>query len=81
MALLGSRKNTPAPLAAGATSKRTTPPLTGSTGLLAVTLTARLANAAPMFAVCGVLPATGVSVKPWLSKAPMSGAPTRPWPR
>ena len=28
-----------------------------------------------MVAVCGVLPATGVSVKPWLWKAPMSTTP------
>ena len=54
----------------------TTPPLTGSTGLLAVTVTASgLANGVPMLAVCGVLPATGVKVKPWLSKAPMSTLP------
>ena len=53
----------------------TTPPSTGSTGLLAVTATASgSAKAVPMAAVCGVLPATAVSVKPWLSKAPMSTA-------
>ena len=44
---------------AGLATKLTTPPLTGSTGLLAVTVTASgLANGVPMFAVCGVLPAT-----------------------
>ena len=56
-------------------TKVTTPPSTGSTGLLAVTVTASgLANAVPMPSICGVLPATGVRVKPWLSKAPMSGS-------
>ena len=55
-------------------AKVKTPPATGSTGLLAATMTARgLANAVPACVDCGVLPATGVSVKPWLWKAPMSG--------
>ena len=59
-------------------TKLTTPPSTGSSGLLAVTDTASgLANGVPMSQVCGVLPATSVRVKPWLSKAPMSTAPTR----
>ena len=50
-----------APSADGSATKVTTPPSTGSTGLLAVTVTASgLANAVPMFAVCGVLPATAV---------------------
>ena len=50
------------------------PPATGSTGLLAATLTARgFANAVPVAVDCGVLPGMGVSVKPWLWKAPMSG--------
>ena len=74
----GAKKIAVAPLAAGLATKLTTPPSTGSTGLLAVTVTASgLANAVPMFAVCGVLPATSVRVKPWLSKAPMSTPPTR----
>ena len=56
--------------------KLTTPPSTGSTGLLAVTVTASgLLKNPPTAAVCGVLPATGVRVKPWLSKAPMSTVP------
>ncbi len=59
----------------------TRPPLTSSSGLLAVTVTASGFANTPKTAVCGVLPATGVSVKPWLSTAPMSGAPTRPMPR
>ncbi len=62
-------------------AKLTTPPLTGSIGLLAVTVTARLANGVPMGDVCGVLPGTDVIVKPWLSKAPMSTVPTRADPR
>ncbi len=77
--LFTSHNDAAAPLAAGVTSKRTTPPLTGSSGLLAATSSVR-SNAAPMAAVCA-MPPTGVSVKPWLSKAPMSVAPTRPWPR
>ena len=57
------------------TAKLTTPPSTGSTGLLAVTVTASgLANAVPTAADCGVLPATAVRAKPWLWKAPMSTA-------
>ena len=52
-------KNAVAPLAAGWATKLTTPPLTGSIGLLAVTVTASgLANAVPMVAVWGVLPGT-----------------------
>src|SRR5262245_4183221 len=71
-----------APLAAGLATNLTTPPFTGSTGLLAFTVTASaLANAAPTLALCGVLPATVVRVKPWLSKAPISTAPTRPLAR
>ena len=58
------------------------PPSTGSAGLLAVTATASgLANAVLTTAVCGVLPATGVRVKPWLWKAPMSTRPARGNPR
>ena len=57
----GRRRIAAAPLAAGRRRSVTTPPSTGSTGLLAVTVTASgLANAVPMSAVCGVLPATGV---------------------
>ncbi len=65
-----------APLPAGMATKLTTQVLTGSTGLLAITVTASgLANAAPMNDVCELLPATGVRVKPWLSKAPISTVP------
>ena len=65
-----------APSLAGATVKLTTPPFTGSTGLLAVTITAReLANAEPTLADCGVLALTGGKVNPWLSKAPISVVP------
>ena len=54
--------------------KVTTPPATGSTESLGVTVTARgLANAVPAAVLCGVLPAAAVRVKPWLWKAPMSG--------
>ena len=75
----GSRKIAVAPLAAGLATKVTTPPSTGSIGLLAVTVTASgLAKAVPMVEVCGVLPGTTARVKPWLSKAPMSTPPTRP---
>ena len=64
------------------TAKVMTPPSTGSTGLIAVTVTASgLANGLPVVADCGVLPATGVRVKPWLWKAPMSTWPVRGWPR
>ncbi len=57
----------------GLTVNVTTPPATGSAGSLAVTVTARgAANAVVVTAPCGVLPATGVRVNPWLSKAPMS---------
>ena len=52
-----------------------TPPATGSSGSLAVTLTLKgLAKAVLIVADCGVLPLTRVSVNPWLWKAPMSGA-------
>src|SRR5262245_9565437 len=80
--LFGSRKIALAPLPAGGLAKLMTPPLTGSTGLLAVTVTASgLANAVPTAADCGVLSGAAVSVKPWLSKAPMSVAPKRGIPR
>jgi hypothetical protein len=47
--------------------KLTTPPATGSIGSLAATMTASaLGNATPSLVCCGVLPATGVSVNPWL---------------
>ena len=79
---MGSRKIAVAPLADGSGRNVTTPPSTGSTGLLAVTVTASgLAKAVPIFAVCGVLPGTIAKVKPWLSKAPMSTPPNRPNPR
>ena len=52
----------------------TMPPATGSSGLLAVTMTASgLAKAVPSVVCWGVLPATVVRVNPWLWKAPMSG--------
>ena len=67
-----------APLAAALATKLTTPPFTGSTGLLAVTVTASgLANGVtdrPLSAGC--CRRTGVRVKPWLSKAPMSTVPS-----
>ena len=78
----GGREDRRGAVGRGLATKLTTPPSTGSTGLLAVTVTASgLANGVPMSDVCGVLPGTGVRVKPWLSKAPMSTAPTRPSPR
>ena len=62
--------------------KVTMPPATGSIGLLAVTTTASgLAKAVPSVVCCGVLPATGVRVKPWLWKAPMSGGESSGSPR
>ncbi len=52
-----------------------TPPATGSTAFLAVTVTASgLANAAPGAADCGESPGTTVNWNPWLWKAPMSGS-------
>ena len=58
---------------AGVTAKLTTPPATGSTGFLAVTVTVSgFAKGLPSSADCGVLPETGVIVKPWLWKAPIS---------
>ena len=52
----GASKIAEAPFAAGSATNRTTPPSTGSTGLLAVTTTASgAAKAAPMAAACGVL--------------------------
>ena len=63
-----------APLAGA--EKVTIPPATGSRGLLAVTMTAKgLAKGELTGVPCGVLPATGVKVNPWLSKAPMSTVP------
>ena len=45
--------------------------------MLAETVTASgSAKAALVAALCGVLPATGVRVNPWLSKAPMSTVPS-----
>ena len=70
--------------AAGLTLNVTTPPATGSAGLLAETETASgWAKVVPGAALCGVEPATGVMVNPWLSKAPMSTVPfvTRGSPR
>ena len=56
------------------TAKATTPPATGSTELLAVTVRARgLGNAVSSVVDCGVLPATSAMVNPWLWNAPMSG--------
>src|SRR6516225_11386933 len=53
------------------------PPATGSTALLALTdTTSGLAKAAPPAALW-LLPLLTAMVKPWLSKAPMSVAPTR----
>ena len=58
-----------APPAEDRTAKSTCPPSIGSSGFLAVTATANgCSNAEPTRAACGVLPATGVSVNPWLSK-------------
>src|SRR5262245_39403742 len=82
MTTVAAERVAEAPLAAGLAANLITPPFTGSTGLLAFTVTASaLANAAPTLALCGVLPATVVRLKPWLSKAPISTAPTRPLPR
>ena len=54
--------------------KLITPPSTGSIGLLAVTVSSSgWPNAVLIRADCGVLPATGVRMNPWLWKAPMSG--------
>ena len=70
-------RNAAAPPVTGGATKVTTPPSTGSTGLLAVRITASgYTNAAPMADDCGVLPAMGVRVKPWLSKAPISTTPS-----
>ena len=70
MTAAGSKNIAVAPLDAGWPTKVATPPLTGSTGLLAVTLTASgWAKAVPMLEVCGVAPVTTATVKPWLSKA------------
>ena len=53
--------------------KKIVPPLTGSMGLLAVTVTVSgLANGWPTGVVCP-LPPEMVRWNPWLSKAPMSG--------
>ena len=64
-----------APLA-GLTVKPMTPPSTGLVNwlvLLAVTVTASgLTKSVPTAVVCGVLPVTGVRMKPWSWKAPMS---------
>ena len=52
-----------------------TPPSTGSAGLvetLATVIPSALAKAVLTVALCGVLPVTGVRVKPWDSKAPIS---------
>ncbi len=60
-----------APLAGAVKVK--TPPATGSTEFFAVTVTARgLAKAVSVPADCGMVPAAGASVNPWLWKAPMS---------
>src|ERR1700679_1674060 len=60
----------------------TVPPATGSSGLLAVTTTARgLAKAVPAVVCWGVLPVTGVIVKPGVWKAPMAGGERRGSPR
>ena len=54
--------------------KVTTPPATGSTGFLAVTVKARgLVKSVSTVADCGVLPVTAETVNPWLWKAPTSG--------
>ena len=59
-------------------AKLTTPPATGSTGSLAVTVTASgLPNVEPAAVDCGVLSATEARVKPALWKAPMSTWPIR----
>src|SRR5262245_38943219 len=59
----------------------TLPPATGSLGLLAVTVaTSGAAKAVDTFVDCP-LPDVTAMVNPWLSKAPMSAAPTRPKPR
>ena len=60
-----------APVGPEVTLKVTTPPATGSTGLLAVTVTAR-GKVASIAALCAVLPPSGSMVNPWLWKAPMS---------
>ena len=64
-----------APFGAGLTVKVTTPPATGSTGLIAVTVTASgLVNAAPV--AHGLRSAAGdhrMRMNPWLWNAPMSG--------
>jgi hypothetical protein len=48
---------------------------------LAVTVTTSGAAKAVAMSVDWPLPEVTAMVKPWLSKAPMSTASTRPWPR
>ena len=72
----------PAPSVLGLRVNATTPPATGSIGLLATTVTASgLAKPAPGAADCGVLPLTAWRVNPWLWKAPMSGVASSGSPR
>ena len=62
--------------------KVTTPPFTGSTAFLAVTVTASgFANACVTAGRLRGAAATGVRLKPWLWKAPMSTWPGPRWPR
>src|SRR5438874_8710110 len=68
-----------APLAGGVNV--TSPPATGSLGLLAVTVTTNGAEKAWDRSVDWPLPEVTAMVNPWLSKAPMSTGPTRPNPR
>src|SRR5215468_8841216 len=82
MVAVESERFADAPPALALAAKLTTPPATGSMGLLAVTVTASgLVKVAPAVADWGVLPATGVMVKPWLWKAPISGWEARGSPR
>ena len=71
-----------APFVAGMTVNVMMPPATASPAFLAVTITASgFAKAAPTAPTWSVLPVTGVRVKPWLWKAPMSGGESSGSPR
>lgn len=65
----------------GVTVKVTTPPATGSPVFFAVTVTVRSWGKGVPTRVDCVPPLLIFSMKPWLSKAPMSGALTRGLPR
>src|ERR1700735_4934801 len=74
MVALAAGRVAAAPFPAGFTEKLTTPPATGSTGLIGVTITdSGLVDASSVATAWGVLPVTTENVNPWLWNAPMSG--------